>query len=158
MSTLERTTLSTRAHRTSAFAPYSPKATLPLSADVWRLSLVRTAASVQSSSHVPPRDVSEPGEIRAVLVTSGRLPSCQVIFCHDGAPEGIRTPGLCLRRAALYPAELRVRALEPRRAAGLNIAFWRKGEMGFFTRPAKRPGAPSTSHAASEAASPAGAK
>ncbi len=26
-----------------------------------------------------------------------------------GAPEGIRTPGLCLRRAALYPAELRVR-------------------------------------------------
>jgi hypothetical protein len=26
----------------------------------------------------------------------------------DGAPEGIRTPGLCLRRAALYPAELRV--------------------------------------------------
>ena len=24
-----------------------------------------------------------------------------------GAPEGIRTPGLCLRRAALYPAELR---------------------------------------------------
>jgi hypothetical protein len=25
-----------------------------------------------------------------------------------GAPEGIRTPGLCLRRAALYPAELRV--------------------------------------------------
>ena len=28
---------------------------------------------------------------------------------RDGAPEGIRTPGLCLRRAALYPAELRVR-------------------------------------------------
>ena len=27
-----------------------------------------------------------------------------------GAPEGIRTPGLCLRRAALYPAELRVLA------------------------------------------------
>ena len=25
-----------------------------------------------------------------------------------GAPEGIRTHGLCLRRAALYPAELRV--------------------------------------------------
>src|ERR1700726_5238583 len=24
-----------------------------------------------------------------------------------GAPEGIRTPDLCLRRAALYPAELR---------------------------------------------------
>ncbi len=28
----------------------------------------------------------------------------------DGAPERIRTSGLCLRRAALYPAELRVRA------------------------------------------------
>ena len=27
---------------------------------------------------------------------------------RNGAPEGIRTPGLCLRRAALYPAELRV--------------------------------------------------
>src|SRR4051812_36129727 len=26
-----------------------------------------------------------------------------------GAPEGIRTPDLCLRRAALYPAELRAR-------------------------------------------------
>lgn len=24
-----------------------------------------------------------------------------------GAPEGIRTPDLCLRRATLYPAELR---------------------------------------------------
>ena len=29
-------------------------------------------------------------------------------FDKIGAPEGIRTPGLCLRRAALYPAELRV--------------------------------------------------
>ena len=28
-----------------------------------------------------------------------------------GAPERIRTSGLCLRRAALYPAELRVRAV-----------------------------------------------
>ena len=27
----------------------------------------------------------------------------------NGAPEGIRTPDLCLRRAALYPAELRAR-------------------------------------------------
>jgi hypothetical protein len=29
-----------------------------------------------------------------------------------GAPEGIRTPDLCLRRAALYPAELRAPALD----------------------------------------------
>ena len=28
-------------------------------------------------------------------------------FFVYGAPEGIRTPDLCLRRAALYPAELR---------------------------------------------------
>ena len=28
--------------------------------------------------------------------------------CKNGAPERIRTSGLCLRRAALYPAELRV--------------------------------------------------
>src|SRR5205814_10201417 len=28
---------------------------------------------------------------------------------NTGAPEGIRTPDLCLRRAALYPAELRAR-------------------------------------------------
>jgi hypothetical protein len=28
----------------------------------------------------------------------------------DGAPEGIRTPDLCLRRAALYPAELRAQS------------------------------------------------
>src|SRR3546814_1531678 len=29
-------------------------------------------------------------------------------FWRYGAPERIRTSGLCLRRAALYPAELRV--------------------------------------------------
>jgi hypothetical protein len=29
----------------------------------------------------------------------------------DGAPDRIRTCGLCLRRATLYPAELRVLAL-----------------------------------------------
>src|SRR3954452_16763162 len=28
---------------------------------------------------------------------------------ETGAPEGIRTPDLCLRRAGLYPAELRAR-------------------------------------------------
>jgi hypothetical protein len=36
----------------------------------------------------------------------------------NGAPEGIRTPGLCLRRAALYPAELPVR----RRACSKALA------------------------------------
>jgi hypothetical protein len=33
-----------------------------------------------------------------------------ISFDLNGAPEGIRTPGLCLRRAALYPAELRVQS------------------------------------------------
>src|SRR3954470_22194797 len=37
---------------------------------------------------------------------AGFLQRCQQI---TGAPEGIRTPDLCLRRAALYPAELRAR-------------------------------------------------
>src|ERR1700681_3374757 len=32
-----------------------------------------------------------------------------VLILLSGAPEGIRTPDLCLRRAALYPAELRAR-------------------------------------------------
>ena len=33
-----------------------------------------------------------------------------------GAPDGIRTSGLCLRRAALYPAELRVPDGSPSKA------------------------------------------
>src|SRR5262249_47715695 len=33
---------------------------------------------------------------------------------RNGAPEGIRTPDLCLRRATLYPAELRALGLPPR--------------------------------------------
>jgi hypothetical protein len=36
--------------------------------------------------------------------------SCDKILCKNGAPKRIRTSGLCLRRAALYPAELWVRA------------------------------------------------
>lgn len=32
-----------------------------------------------------------------------------MFFDFYGAPEAIRTPDLCLRRATLYPAELRVR-------------------------------------------------
>jgi hypothetical protein len=40
------------------------------------------------------------------------------LLFENGAPEGIRTPGLCLRRAALYPAELRVRAQAPQGRLG----------------------------------------
>lgn len=38
-----------------------------------------------------------------------KIPKMEILF--NGAPEGIRTPGLCLRRAALYPAELRAQAV-----------------------------------------------
>ena len=38
-----------------------------------------------------------------------RVLACPVLY-RSGAPEGIRTPDLCLRRATLYPAELRARA------------------------------------------------
>src|SRR5256885_17239985 len=46
-----------------------------------------------------------------------------------GAPEGIRTPDLCLRRAALYPAELRARrGFMYRRLREAAIARCLKGE------------------------------
>ena len=53
-----------------------------------------------------------------------------------GAPEGIRTPDLCLRRAALYPAELRARKAD--QASGMNLILdywdaennWREGPSG----------------------------
>ena len=49
-----------------------------------------------------------------------------------GAPDTIRTCGLCLRRAALYPAELRVRGevryqlwcARPRAKAQKMINLW----------------------------------
>ena len=37
-----------------------------------------------------------------------RVLACPVLY-RAGAPEGIRTSDLCLRRATLYPAELRAR-------------------------------------------------
>ena len=46
-----------------------------------------------------------------------------------GAPEGIRTPGLRLRRAALYPAELRAHLTDCRVEAGL----FRSGPAGCRT-------------------------
>ncbi len=39
-----------------------------------------------------------------------RLVICFDKFARYGAPERIRTSDLCLRRAALYPAELRVQS------------------------------------------------
>ena len=45
-----------------------------------------------------------------------------VIF---GAPERIRTSGLCLRRAALYPAELRVHLWRYKVwSAGIQLRFF----------------------------------
>ena len=40
------------------------------------------------------------------VATAARMPP-KCLIQLVGAPEGIRTPDLCLRRAALYPAELR---------------------------------------------------
>ena len=42
------------------------------------------------------------------LLKSGTFAKVLILLDDDGAPERIRTSGLCLRRAALYPAELRV--------------------------------------------------
>src|SRR3954452_10619857 len=48
---------------------------------------------------------------------------------ETGAPEGIRTPDLCLRRAALYPAELRARrGFMYRRLREAAIAGFLRGE------------------------------
>src|SRR5438309_968715 len=53
----------------------------------------------------------------------------QAISVVTGAPEGIRTPDLCLRRAALYPAELRARrGFLYRRLGEAAIARYLKGE------------------------------
>src|ERR1700709_816210 len=41
------------------------------------------------------------------------------VLVPSGAPDTIRTCDLCLRRATLYPAELRVRAID--------LADWRRG-------------------------------
>src|SRR4051812_39510316 len=55
---------------------------------------------------------------------------------ESGAPDTIRTCNLCLRRATLYPAELRVRALRggsPRRKPRApQMAFARSGAGHLF--------------------------
>ena len=70
-----------------------------------------------------------------------------------GAPDRIRTCDLCLRRAALYPAELRVQ-IEIGELYGANLAeavrpaktrknAWRKRGAGEKRgRPGKSPGLP----------------
>ncbi len=53
----------------------------------------------------------------------------------DGAPDRIRTCGLCLRRAALYPAELRVlTAVRLAKAAARRQSFPATPCYGLFTR------------------------
>src|SRR5947209_18431866 len=53
------------------------------------------------------------GEIRcielAIQVSHRQFPVARFASTLTGAPERIRTSDLCLRRAALYPAELRAR-------------------------------------------------
>ena len=43
------------------------------------------------------------------VVEPGAHPSLNLYYKINGTPETIRTSDLCLRRAALYPAELRAR-------------------------------------------------
>ena len=51
---------------------------------------------------------------------------------ENGAPDRIRTCGLCLRRATLYPAELRVRrALVKAHQAVWVIQVLRRAGKGF---------------------------
>ena len=45
---------------------------------------------------------------RLCMKINGLDHETQCLELGSGAPERIRTSGLCLRRAALYPAELRV--------------------------------------------------
>src|SRR4030088_2080184 len=52
-------------------------------------------------------EIAEPGGGLMLRMTMERGTS--TARRKNGAPEGIRTPDLCLRRAALYPAELRAR-------------------------------------------------
>jgi hypothetical protein len=51
--------------------------------------------------------VSGSKEILSATLEAGLPPPECPLWSKNGAPEGIRTPDLCLRRAALYPAELR---------------------------------------------------
>ena len=65
------------------------------------------ATAVQMHAHLSNR------EVLIATRTSQKQKSLHVAgFFISGAPERIRTSDLCLRRAALYPAELR--ALEAR--------------------------------------------
>ena len=46
---------------------------------------------------------------------------CELTLLECGAPEGIRTSDLCLRRATLYPAELRAHI--PNTAEQLSLSL-----------------------------------
>src|SRR5664279_4466709 len=69
------------------------------------------------------RSVGCRGPIRA----SARVWHCAGYTGLIGAPDTIRTCDLCLRRATLYPAELRVR--------GVHLADWRSVGNGLARGP-----------------------
>src|SRR5919205_882075 len=71
------------------------------------LAPARAAAMAAHSAALPPPATST-SYLRERSAIAGELPGA-ADGSISGAPEGIRTPDLCLRRAALYPAELRAR-------------------------------------------------
>ena len=63
-----------------------------------RIITVSPSGGITTLSEDPP--LKQPKKLSSIIVMIG-------------APERIRTSGLCLRRAALYPAELRVPGASP---------------------------------------------
>src|SRR5579863_5301205 len=78
------------------------------------LLLMLEAAKCETSFHHQPeaqhpKIFSYPQARRPITPSNDAKSSSKPLISLIGAPEGIRTPDLCLRRAALYPAELRAR-------------------------------------------------
>jgi hypothetical protein len=65
--------------------------------------------SISQAVLCAPQPLVEPGRFKSnpSLEPSNKKPGTGPGFSLDGPPERIRTSDLCLRRAALYPAELR---------------------------------------------------
>jgi hypothetical protein len=76
------------------------------------------------------------GRARLKSLTRGGL-ACDILrVAKNGAPDRIRTYDLCLRRAALYPAELRVRAIFGRSGSRRRSArSYKENELALQSEP-----------------------